>query len=273
MDKVLKYFGLAEHPFSISPDPRYLYLTPQHKDAMYQCQYTIEQKNGLAIIYGDIGTGKTTIARHIYQKYHDNEKYEVAMMVTPDLKTDTAFLRGVMAEYGVAPKRSHAASVTAFRSFATKSYQSGKNLVLLVDEAQQMTPKMMEVIRIFLNFETNREKFIQIILFGQSELATMIDSMRAIKSRVNIFGSLTPLVSGTISEMIAFRWRAAGGGEDHPFKFEAIQEIYKYSNGLPREIIKLCAMSLNRAFLNQSKEVHATMVTAAAKELRMTEGE
>lgn len=273
MENILKYYGLSETPFSISPNPKFLYQTAQHKDAIFQCQYTIEEKRGLAVIYGDIGTGKTTIARHIYQKYMDNPAYNIAMMVTPDLKTDTAFLRGIMAEYGVQTKRSHAASVAAFRKFATKAYSEGKNLVLLVDEAQQMTPKMMEVIRIFLNFETNSEKFIQIILFGQNELGTMIDNMRAIKSRVNVFGSLASQTDTSIMQMITFRWLAAGGTEPHPFSLETVQEVYKHSHGLPREIMKLCDLGLQRAYLNESKTVHSSMITYAAKELRIKEDE
>jgi general secretion pathway protein A len=271
MDSVLQYFNLLEEPFSISPNPKYLYLTPQHQQVVYQCQYTIEQKNGLAIIYGDIGTGKTTIARRIFEQYADDPAYEIAMMITPDLKTDTAFLRGIMAEFGVAPKRSHAANITAFRKYAMKAYKEEKNIVLLVDEAQQMTPKMIEVIRVFLNFESNSEKFIQIILFGQNELATMIDAMKPIKSRVNVFGSLASLTDTTIMDMIAFRWKVAGGMIPHPFNLEAVQTIFTYSQGLPREIMKLCNMSLTRAFIQKTTSVHSSMVAAAAKELRMKE--
>lgn len=274
MDQILRYYGLSEEPFTIAPNPAYLYQTQQHSVALYQCQYIIENKRGLAIIYGDVGTGKTTIARRIASKYLDNPDYEVAVMITPDLKTETAFLRGIMSEYGVPPKRSFADSMKAFRRFAGKSYKEGKNLVLLIDEAQQMTPEMVEVIRVFLNFETNTEKFIQVILFGQNELATMIDNMRAIKSRVNVFGSLSSLTDGDIAEMVKFRWQAAGGKEPNPFhQFETIQEICKYSSGLPRSIIKLCNQSLMRAYASETKAVHSSMVVAAAKELRMTEGE
>lgn len=272
MEQVLKYFGLDESPFTISPNPRYLYLTPQHETVIYQCQYTIEQRQGLAVIYGDIGTGKTTVARHIYQRYMDDPAYNIAMMITPDLKTDTAFLRGIMAEYGVPTKRSHAASIAAFRKFAVKSYTEGKNIVLLVDESQQMTPKMLEVIRVFLNFETDSKKFIQVVLFGQNELATIIDGMRPIKSRVNAFGSLASLTDSTTEKMIDFRWRAAGG-TNHPFPFEAVQTTFNLSGGLPREIIKLCNLSLTRAYVNKTKNVHSSMVVAAAKELHIKEGE
>lgn len=270
MEQVLQYFGLSEPPFTLSPNPRYLYLTPQHQTVIYQCQYTIEQRQGLAVVYGDIGTGKTTVARHIYEKYAEDKAYNVAMMISPDLKTDTAFLRGIMAEYGVPTKRSHAASLAAFRRFVVSEFQAGRNIVLMVDESQQMTAKMLEVVRVLLNFETNDKKLIQIILFGQNELALTIDASRAIKSRVSVFGSLASLTDSITMDMIDFRWKAAGGTEQ-PFPFETVQTIFNISGGLPREIIKLCNLSLTRAFINQKKVVHHSMVVAAAKELRMKE--
>ncbi len=166
-----QYFGLAELPFSLSPDPRYMFVTPQHKEALAKCQYIVSQKGGLAVVYGDVGTGKTTIARRLFQLLREQPTHEVAMIVTPDLKTDTAFLRRVMAEFKVPPRRSHALSLGEFQDFTTKAFAHDTNLVLLVDEAQQMTPGMLEVVRIFLNFESELAKFLQIVLLGQNELA------------------------------------------------------------------------------------------------------
>ncbi len=267
----LEHFGLAEAPFSISPDPRYLFLTPQHKEALAKCQYIISQKGGLAVIYGDIGTGKTTIARRLFQVLKEDPKQEVAMLITPDLKTDTAFLRRVMAEYNVQPKRSHALSVAEFQNFATGAFLKDKNLVLLVDEAQQMTPQMMEVVRIFLNFESDNAKFLQVVLLGQNELATILDKMPAIKSRVAMFGALSSLTREDMEAMIEFRWKAAGGTSKHPFSTEALSALYELSHGLPREINKLCNESILRAFVRGQSEVTADMVRSAAHELRMAE--
>lgn len=264
----LEHYGLAELPFSISPDPRYLFLTPQHKEALAKCQYIVSQKGGLAVIYGDIGTGKTTIARRLFQVLREDSQLDVAMLVTPDLKTDTAFLRRVMAEFSVQPKRSHALSIAEFQNFATQAFTKDKNLVLLVDEAQQMTPRMMEVIRIFLNFESDNAKFIQVVLLGQNELATTLDKMPAIKSRVTMFGALSSLTKEDMEAMIDFRWKAAGGSQ-HPFTADAITALYELSRGLPREVNKLCNESVLRAFVNDKKEVTADMVRGAARELRM----
>jgi general secretion pathway protein A len=263
-----EFYGLAEIPFSISPDPRYMFLTSQHKEALAKCQYIVNQKGGLAIIYGDVGTGKTTIARRLFQLLREDPNQEVAMIVTPDLKTDTAFLRRVMAEFKVQPKRSHAASLAEFQAYATQAFSKDKNLVLLVDEAQQMTPNMLEVIRIFLNFESDTAKFLQIVLLGQNELAAILDKIPAVKSRVTMFGALSSLTREDTEQMIAFRWQAAGG-QQHPFTPEALDTLFRLSRGLPREICKLSNESVIRAFVKESKEVTPDMVEAAAKELRL----
>ena len=267
-----EYFGLAELPFSISPDPRYLFLTSQHKEALAKCQYIVNQKGGLAVIYGDIGTGKTTIARRLFQLLKQDSRQEVAMLITPDLKTDTAFLRRVMAEYNVQPKRSHALSVAEFQNFTTQAFLKDKNLVLLVDEAQQMTPQMMEVVRIFLNFESDNAKFLQVVLLGQNELASILDKMPAIKSRVAMFGALSSLTKDDMEAIIDFRWKAAGGAQ-HPFTPDALTALYELSRGLPREINKMCNESLIRAFVRDKREVMFDMVRDAAHELRMAEPE
>jgi len=178
----------------------------------------------------------------------------------------------VMAEYNVQPKRSHALSVAEFQNFTTQAFLKDKNLVLLVDEAQQMTPQMMEVVRIFLNFESDNAKFLQVVLLGQNELASILDKMPAIKSRVAMFGALSSLTKDDMEAMIDFRWKAAGGAQ-HPFTPDALTALYELSRGLPREINKMCNESLIRAFVRDKREVAVDMVRDAARELRMAEPE
>lgn len=268
-----EFFELADEPFKISPDPSYLYLTSQHKEVLAKCNYVVRGKGGLAIVHGDIGTGKTTIARRLYHSLKGEEKYEVAMMVTPDLKTDTAFLRAIMGEFNIPMQRSHASSVHAFQAHAATSYRHGKNLVLIVDEAQQMTPRMFEVIRGMLNFEADKEKFIQVVLFGQNELARKLDQerLRAIKSRVSMFGALSNLTLEDMTALIDYRWHTAGGSNKAPFTQDALLAIHEYSKGLPREINKLCSVSLIKAVADEKLEATVDMVMDAAKELRMTQ--
>lgn len=268
------YFNLTEMPFKITPDPRFLYMTPQHREAIGKCQYNIKERGGLVVIHGAIGMGKTTIARHLYDSFRDDPSYRVAHLVTPAVKTETAFLRYIVDEFDAPMKRSYALTLTAFQDYIVFAKEKGLNLVLIVDEAQKLTPRLFDVLHTLLNFESNTEKFLQIVLIGQLELADNIDRIPAIKSRVAGFAPLHNLGMDDTSEMIAFRWNTASGGKSsHPFNEKALEAIYMLSDGLPREINKLCHESLLTAFDVQEKVVTADMVLDAAKELRLSQKE
>lgn len=270
----LEKFKLAEMPFKITPDPRFLFLTPQHQDVLERGEYVINEHGGLMVIYGDIGMGKTTVARRLYEIINDTPNCQAAMLVTPALKTETAFLRAIMEEFDVSPKRSYATSLAAFQDYMFEANGKGSNLAIIIDEAQKLTPRMLDVLHTLLNFESNTEKFLQIVLIGQRELADNIDRVPAIKSRVAIFGSLSPLTQADTNDMVAFRWHTASAGKStHPFSTKALETIYMLSHGLPREINKLCHESLINAAIGDADEVSAEMVIDAAKELRLTKEE
>ena len=269
-----KYFKLAEMPFNINPDPRFLYMSPQHQDAIEKCQYVVKEQGGLVVIYGAIGMGKTTIARHLYSLFRDMPGYQVAQLITPTLRTGNAFLRAIMDEFDLPQKRSHDKNLKAFQEFIVESYQHDQNLVLIVDEAQKLTPNMLEVLHDLLNFESNTQKFLQIVLIGQNELAEHIDKALPIKSRVAMFGDLQNLGPDETNEMIAFRWHIASNAKSsHPFTDDALDSIYLYSHGLPREINKLCNDSLLRAAGEGATEVTNQHVVESAKTLRLKQRE
>jgi general secretion pathway protein A len=268
------YFNLVEMPFKITPDPRFLYMTPQHREAIGKCEYNIKERGGLVVIYGAIGMGKTTIARHLYDSLRDEPNYKVAQLITPALKTETAFLRAIMEEFDAPLKRSYALSLSGFQDYILEAKEKGQNLVLIVDEAQKLNMRMLDVLHTLLNFESNTEKFLQIVLIGQLELAGIIDRIPAIKSRVAAFAPLENLNSDDTNEMIAFRWNIASNGKSsHPFNDKALEAIFQLSNGLPREINKLCNESLLSAYDAQEKAIDANMVIDAAKELRLSSKE
>lgn len=267
-----EYFGLVDVPFSITPDPRFLFPTQQHKEVLGKCKYVIRERGGLIAVYGDIGMGKTTVARYLMAQLRDDENVQAAMLITPALKTETAFLNAIMQGFGLPAKRSYAKSLQSFHEFIAESATQGKNLVIIIDEAQKVTPRMFDVIHSLLNFESNTQKFLQVVLIGQNELATNLDKIPNIKSRVAVFGQLSSLTYDDTKEMIAFRWAVASGSKSSdPFAESAIKLIHKYSQGLPREINKLCDGSLLRAMKDEVKEVTDDMITDTALDLRLTE--
>jgi general secretion pathway protein A len=264
------FFGLQERPYSISPDPRFFFLSSQHKEALAKCQYAVRERMGLAVIYGDIGTGKTTIARRLFQVFSDNPDYRTAMIISPSLKTENAFLREVMKEFGVATKRSFADSRSAFQAFLAQRFEENRTVILMVDEAQGIRGPNFELIRGLLNFETDRQKLINIILLGQNDLARKLDTRPELKSRVTIFGALTSLSREDTESMIRFRYRVAGG-EQPPFTEPALDAIFRYSSGLPRMVCTVCNTALTRAFARKKRQVDQDLVFAAAEELRLPE--
>ena len=265
------YFNLKERPFSISPDPRFFYLTAQHKEALTNCQYMITNRVGPVYVHGDVGTGKTTIARRLYQQLLDDPKYILAMIISPNLKSSNALLRLIMKEFNVKTDKKYENSLTLFGEFLQESAVKGKVPVLFIDEAQLLKPDMLELVRFLLNFETNTQKLLQIVLFGQNELATNLESKKELKSRM-YRSALASLNRADMEHMIQFRFQVAGG-DKHPFTPEGLDELYKLTLGLPREICKVTDMALLRAMVNQTHEVTADIVRQTADQLAVNEQE
>ncbi len=263
------FFKLNERPFSISPDPRFFYLTAQHREALTNCQYMITNRIGPVYVHGDVGTGKTTIARRLYQQLIDDPKYVVAMIISPNLKSANALLRLIMAEFKVKTEKKYEDSLRNFGEFLQKKNSQGITPVLFIDEAQLLRPDMLELIRFLLNFETNTQKLLQIVLFGQNELAFHLESKKELKSRM-YRSALASLTRSDMEKMIEFRFQIAGG-DKHPFTADALDELFRLSLGLPREVCKLCDMALLRAFANESKSVDVQIILETANQLAIKE--
>jgi general secretion pathway protein A len=211
------YFKLKEKPFSISPDPRFIYLTAQHQEALAKVQYAISQRMGVSAIYGDIGAGKTSLARRLWVLYADNPNYNFAMIVHPNFPSTFQFVKEIRREFGLdKPPRSLSDALDEFQDFLLTEHSKGKTNILVIDEAQNLKPSNYETLRQLLNFETNTQKLLQIALFGQNELASKIDRQPELKDRITLFGALTNLTFEDALALIDFRWKVAGGG-DHPF--------------------------------------------------------
>lgn len=265
------FYGLKERPFRISPDPRFLFLAPQHQEVLSKCQYMIQGRVGPVYVFGPIGSGKTTIARRLHQQLSDNPGYLVASVIAPDLRTPNAFLRTIAQEFGVKTERSYSDTLRNFAAFLRDQHKANVIPVLLVDEAQFLRQPLLKLIHFLLNYETNTEKLLQIVLFGQNELASRIDALPELKSRM-FPTALAALNADETHEMIGYRMTVAGA-KSNPFTPKASSAVYRASLGLPRQVCQLCDMALLSGFNAKTDTIDEATIDAAARGLRITDKE
>lgn len=252
-----------ESVFSISPNPRFFYVTPNIQAAIAKTNYVIRSNQGLTTIIGDIGLGKTSLLRLLYNEYDDNPEFTAAFIVNPKQTSETAFLKAICTEFGVPTRRSQRETEYELRSFLIEQATNQKTVVLFIDEAQQLRGPMFEQIRQILNYETDDRKLLNIIMAGQIELRYKLadKSKRALVSRIAVTSNLDALTLEDTWGMINFRCHV--GGIENPFEASAVEVIYAYSKGIPREAIKLCAMSVQYAILNEVKSIPREIVDMA----------
>jgi general secretion pathway protein A len=263
----LSPLGLVEPPFSLSPDPRYFYVSLQHKATLAKVTYATEQRQGLSVIFGDVGVGKTTVARRLYQIYRDRQDYYTAYIPTPLYPSDFQFLKNICAEFGLKPKRSKLVQLAAFEEFLIKAFRENKNVLLIIDEAQGLIGPQFELVRQLLNFETNTQKLIQIVLIGQNELRNKLRLKRALASRVATRSTLEPLHFDDARSMINFRVMVAGR-QDPLFTDQALTCIYHHSQGMPRSICVLGLNILPAALINRVSIVDQELVEQVIEEMK-----
>jgi general secretion pathway protein A len=258
---------IPESVFSISPNPRFFYITPSVQAAIAKTQYVVRARQGLTTIIGDVGLGKTSLLRLLYNEYEDSPDHTSAYIVNPKQTSETAFLKAICTEFEVKTKRSQRETELELRAFLIEQYRAGKNVVLFIDEAQQLKGPMFEQIRQILNFETDETKLINIVMAGQVELRYKLAdrSKRALVSRIAVSSTLDALTLEETAGMIDFRCTVAG--VKNPFESEAVNAIYLWSKGVPREAIKLCAMSVQYAALNSLKSIPVDLVEVAAGDI------
>ncbi len=265
----LEHFGLKEFPFLSSPDSRFLYLADQVNETLQKCMYMISNKIGPVYAAGPIGAGKTTLSNRLQQHLEqDTEKYIVSYLVVPPQLTVNSLLRMIMEEFDVKTDRAYSRSLEYLADWLRKQHEKGVKPVLILDEAQNLTPTHLKLVHFLLNYETSREKLLQIILFGQNELSNKIDRFPELKSRMYP-ASLSAFNRKDTESLIQFRWFVAGGGNAIPFSTEAIDEIFRVTLGLPREIVKVCDLSLISAYSQRSKNVIPQNVQSAVNELKL----
>lgn len=273
-----EYFGFTEKPFSLTPDPKYLYKSASHASAFELLQYAIRRREGFVVITGDIGTGKTTLCRAVLEQV--DRKTFTALVLNPFLAEDD-LLRLVLQEFGVVSreeiKRGHLAGVSkselieTLNEFLLSLQALGAQAVLIVDEAQNLPLQVLEQIRILSNLETEKEKLLQIVLVGQSNLKELLrrPQLRQLDQRVSIRYDLKPLSREETASYVQHRLSVAGGGAAVTLAPKALARVHRYTAGIPRLINLLCDRALLSAYSAHTNRIVPAFVDRAAETLEM----
>jgi general secretion pathway protein A len=262
-----QFFGLREKPFSITPDPRYLYLSQRHADALAHLIYGISHSGGFIQLTGEVGTGKTTLVRTLFEQLP--EEADVALILNPEL-TAQEFLTAILEELKVPlpGDRSVKALVDQLNVHLLAAHANSRRTVLIVDEAQNLAPAILEQVRLLTNLETPRQKLLQIILIGQPELRELLaqEDMRQLAQRVTGRYHLEPLNLEDTAKYVEHRLKVAGatGGIFAP---SALREIYRQSSGIPRLINVVADRALLAAYTRNTRTVDRRLVRRAAGEV------
>ncbi len=236
--------NLEREPFSTSPDPSFFYHSKEHYTALNRLEIAIRLKRGLSLVLGDVGTGKTTLSRALFQSFAGEEKdYIFHMILTPSFKSEYQFLAHLTKLFGISPFfRSVIDHREAIEKYLfTKCVEEQKTVVLLIDEGQKLTLPQLEILRTLLNYETNEYKLLQLVILGQMELLPRIKNIRNFMDRISFKYILNPLDEYETGQMIEFRLRQAGYNADKKlFTFEAVRKIHQSTQGYPRQISRIC---------------------------------
>ena len=269
------YYGFNEKPFSLTPDPKYLYRSESHANAFELLQYAIERREGFVVITGDIGTGKTTLCRALLEKI--DRRTFTALLLNPFLSEED-LLRAILQDLGVVSRSgerlpgrqpSKQELVNTLHDFLMSLVPIGGRAVLIIDEAQNLPLPILEQIRILSNFETDKEKLLQIFLVGQLNLLPLLRSpeLRQLDQRVSIRYQLRPLTNDEVGAYVSHRLAIANGSKRVVFAPAALRLVYDYSAGIPRLINLLCDRALLAGYTAQTMRIDEDLVVMAAEGL------
>ncbi len=263
----LEHFNLNEQPFRLTPDPEFVYWSEQHARAKAYMESTIWLADGFVVITGDVGSGKTTLLQSFLTELGDDVVYAV---VSQTQLKPTQFLQAVLAEFGFKPfKKRKVELLDMLNMFLIEQYSNGKTVILIIDEAQNLSKKVLEEIRMLSGIETHKEKILRIIIAGQPELKETMDSpsLKQLVQRIRLRFHIGPLDDREMREYIEHRLKIAGSEDSDLIADDAFAPIYRYTGGVPRLINTLCDTALLCAFADDKQNVDTEDVMSAVKEL------
>lgn len=262
-----EFFGLKENPFGVTSDPSFLFLSRVHKEAFAHLLYGIRERKGFLEITGEIGAGKTTLCRALLHQLDCNTKTALVFNSTlPEIQ----LFQSILDDFGIeAERRNKISMLNRLHGFFMEEAAKGNNVILIIDEAQNLKPAVMEEIRLLSNLETEKEKLVQIILVGQPELKRKLESpmLRQLRQRIVVRFHIAGLANDEIREYINHRLKVAGSNGDIQFTDESIERVYKYSAGIPRVINIVCDKVLLAAYVIETRDISLPLVERAINEL------
>jgi general secretion pathway protein A len=267
----LDFYGLKEKPFNATPDPKFLYLTPGHREALAQLVYGIQEHKGFIVLTGEVGTGKTTLVQTLLQKLDSNTA--VAFVFNSTLPFDD-LLEYALQDYGIGKGEiTRVQRLVALNNFLIERLRAGQNTVLILDEAQNLEPDTLEQIRLLSNFETPTDKLLQILLVGQPELKERLQlpRLRQLRQRIGLRCAIPPMTVDETRDYIRTRLRIAGARDLHLFGEQAVRRIAEYAAGIPRVVNIVCDHALLIGYADQTRQVRRDIVDRAIRYLE--EGE
>ena len=265
-----KFFGLDKKPFNMTPDPAFLFLTAQHREALVGLTYSILERKGFVVLTGDAGTGKTTLLTRVLQHMPET-KVQSSVILNPTL-TPAEFLELALLDFGIPEvPASKAQRLVKMQKLLLEGHREGRISTLVIDEAHKLSLDVLEEVRLLGNFEQDDQKLLQILLVGQSELSDLLErsDLRQLKQRIALRFTIEPLSPDEVDQYIRYRWTTAGGAHAVPFAPETVTQIAHYSRGIPRVINALCDNALILAFGEGARVVGEKHIREAAADLKL----
>lgn len=260
------FFNMKEEPFGMTPNPRFLFLSKKHEEALASLSYGINKRKGFILITGEIGTGKTTICRELLNRLKDIDS---ALILNPSL-TEGGLLTAIVDDFGLTSGRSIKEKIDTLNRFLLERREAGRNAVVIIDESQHLSIKALEMVRLLSNLETEREKLIQIVFMGQPELREKLENkeLKQLNQRIVVRYHLNPLDCEETFDYILHRLKVAGCPEGFlTFTNGAADRVFRHTKGYPRLINVLCDRVLTAAYVENKKVVDKEMVLKAIKDI------
>src|SRR3954463_12975332 len=262
------FYGLKEMPFNITPDPRFLYLSPTHQEALQHLKFGVAERKGFIVLVGEVGCGKTTLCRRFLNEL-EPARYDTALILNPRV-TETQMLKAILTELGETKLgRSQNDLVAQVNRVLLDRIEKGRDIVLIIDEAQNLKFEVLEQIRLLSNLETDKQKLLQIVLMGQPELKEVLAraELRQLRQRILVHYELHPLSPTDVSHYVQHRLSLAGANGRPSFTKWALRKLHRNSGGIPRIVNNLCDKAMLSAFIRESDEVSFWDVRRAVQDM------